>query len=235
MPVHNWKGIDDGVFHDLHCSWIAELKRVLNGGLLPPSYYAMSEQRTGNIGPDMLALEVDEIEGSNSGGTAVMAPPKVAMVKTFDVLAYVNRQNSIIIRHATDDRIVAVLEIVSRGNKWGKANLESFMEKAHGCLDHRIHFTYVDVHPPGQFDPYGIHGALCLENGDDPPAIPSGKTLSAAGYEAADIVSAYVNPFGVGDIIPVTPLYLRSKYYVMLPFEETYIAPFASFPQRLRT
>ena len=45
-----------GIFHDFHHSWIEEIKRSLNRGLLPPDYYALAEQITGNLGLDVLTL-----------------------------------------------------------------------------------------------------------------------------------------------------------------------------------
>jgi hypothetical protein len=238
MPVHNWKGIDDGIFHDLHCSWIVEIKRALNGGLLPPAYHAMAEQRARLIAPDVLTLKFDDIEiddFNSGGGVAIMAPPKTTHRKTFDVLAYVNRQNSIAIRHSSDDKLVAVLEIVSRGNKTGKANFDAFMLKAHSCLNQGIHFTYVDVHPPSALCSDGIHGAMCVENGDDPPENAPDNFLSAAGYEAGSIVNGYVNCFAIGDPIPDTPLFLHHDFHVMLPLEATYMQAFASYGSRMRT
>ncbi len=235
MPAHNWKGIYDGIFHQLHHNWVTHLSDCLNQGLLPPSYFALAEQRAGQVAPDVLTLEIDEADSSDSGGgTAILAPPKTAIKKTFDVLAYVNRQNRIVIRHVSPERVVAVFEIVSRGNKAGRQNLETFLEKANGCLERRIHFSFVDVHAPGNFDPDAIHGEICRDRGEEPPLIPFGKNLAAAGYEADGIVSAYVNPFGIGDVIPDTPLFLRSNSYVMLPLEETYMKAFSSLPRHYR-
>ena len=31
MPMHNWTRVSAGTFHDFHCSWIAELKKALEG------------------------------------------------------------------------------------------------------------------------------------------------------------------------------------------------------------
>ena len=45
MPIHDWKRVKAGVFHDFHHSWIEEIKRALNNGLLPADYYAMAEQQ----------------------------------------------------------------------------------------------------------------------------------------------------------------------------------------------
>ena len=235
MPVHNWKNIDDGIFHDFHCTWITAIKTVLNGGLLPPSYYALAEQRAGEILPDVLALQIDtDDSGASEGGTAVLAPPQTALKNTFKVLAYVNRQNSIMIRHASNDRIAAVFEIVSRGNKIGRQNFKTFLNKARSCLDRRIHFSFVDVHAPGMLDPHGIHGAICLQRGEDPPELPAGKILSDGGYEAGELITGFINPFGVGELIPPAPLFLKQDFYVMLPLEETYSNAYASLPRHLR-
>ncbi len=56
MPVHDWNRVTAGTFHDFHLAWIAELRRVLNRGLLPPGYYALAEQVAGEIIPDVLTL-----------------------------------------------------------------------------------------------------------------------------------------------------------------------------------
>ena len=129
---------------------------------------------------------------------------------------------------------MAVFEIISRGNKTGRQNFQSFMEKANGCFQRGIHFSFVDVHPPGNLDPDGIHGAICRERAEEPPQLLPGKILAAAGYKAADIVCAYVDPFGVGDDIPSIPLFLRHDYYVSMPLEETYKQAFSSFPAHIR-
>jgi hypothetical protein len=48
MPVHDWTLVEDGIFHDFHVGWIAQLRTALNNGLLPPGYYALEEgPRTG--------------------------------------------------------------------------------------------------------------------------------------------------------------------------------------------
>ena len=84
MPVHDWTKVPAGIFHHFHHSWIEEIARALNRGLLPRDYYAMSEQITGGFGPDVLTLNLP-VSGSLSaesppspGGIAVAdAPPKV--------------------------------------------------------------------------------------------------------------------------------------------------------------
>jgi hypothetical protein len=53
MPVHDWTRVEDGIFHDFHVAWIPELRKTLNGGLLPEGYYALAEQHAGKSIADM--------------------------------------------------------------------------------------------------------------------------------------------------------------------------------------
>lgn len=82
MPVHDWTHVDAGVFHDFHNVWIAALRNALNEGLLPPDYYAMSEQHAGKYLLDILTLHQSPARDNPrlvpSGGVAVAeSPPKV--------------------------------------------------------------------------------------------------------------------------------------------------------------
>ena len=63
MPIHDWTKVGAGIFHDFHQTWIIEIKRALNAGLLPAGYYALAEQIAGGLGLDVLALEAPAREG----------------------------------------------------------------------------------------------------------------------------------------------------------------------------
>lgn len=54
MPIHDWTLVRAGVFHDFHQEWAVCIKRALNGGILPPGYYAMVEQASLDRFPDVL-------------------------------------------------------------------------------------------------------------------------------------------------------------------------------------
>jgi hypothetical protein len=34
MPIHDWTRVGAGTFHDFHTTWIVELARAFNAGLL---------------------------------------------------------------------------------------------------------------------------------------------------------------------------------------------------------
>ena len=57
MPVLDWSRVEAGIFHHFHHSWIEELQRTLNRGVLPSDYYAMAEQHAAGFGPDVLTLQ----------------------------------------------------------------------------------------------------------------------------------------------------------------------------------
>ena len=171
MPVHDWSRVDAGIFHDFHHSWIEEIKRALNGGLLPPDYYALAEQFAGAFGPDVLTLQVDGAsdepaeeraasgdDGSRGTIAVATAPPEVRFTAVTEMEYYVRKQNSIVIRHVSDDRVIGLIEVVSPGNKSSRHALRSCVEKAAEILAHGCHLLVVDLHAPMARDPNGIRG-----------------------------------------------------------------------------
>ncbi|HJT76858.1 MAG TPA: DUF4058 domain-containing protein [Gemmataceae bacterium] len=53
MPIHDWTRVDGCIFDDFHLNWICTTKHALNGGLLPPDYYALIEQTAEGFGPQI--------------------------------------------------------------------------------------------------------------------------------------------------------------------------------------
>src|SRR4051794_39516082 len=66
MPMHDWKRADRDVYHDFHTSWIVEIRRALNHGILPRGYFALAEKSTGAVIPDVVTLQ--HWAGSNGAG-----------------------------------------------------------------------------------------------------------------------------------------------------------------------
>jgi len=251
MPVHDWTRVTAGTFHDFHLAWIAELRRVLNGGLLPPGYYALAEQVAGGIIPDVLTLQQasspDEApqlgaKPDSGSGAAVLAvteaPPRVSVTATTGEAATLAlRRRRIVIRHATGDRIIALVEIVSPGNKESFPMLEAFIEKAATALWAGYHLLILDLWPPGPFDPAGIHAALWTSVGGaapDPAPKDRPLTLAAYGVRAPGLFTAYLEPIQVGAELPDMPLFLAPERYINVPLERTYGAAWEGVPQRLR-
>jgi len=246
MPVHDWTRVAAGIFHDFHTDWIFTLKNALNQGVLPPDHYAMSEQVSGGLHPDVLALEhrdPSSITGngssapseSNGGIALAVKPPAVQFTASTEPERYALKRNRIAIRHVSDDHVVAIVEIVSPGNKGSRHALRSFVNKTLEVLYADIHLLVLDLFPPGRRDPQGIHAAIWSEISDDAFELPSDKRLTLASYVAgAEKIGAFVQPVAVGESLPEMPLFLKRETYVQTPLEATYAAAFAAVPRRWR-
>jgi hypothetical protein len=246
MPVHDWTRVIDGVFHDFHSSWITHLKETLNAGVLPDDYYALAEQVAGEATPDVLTLHVDGKGGSEppSAGasangptvcTLAAAPPQVRFSVEPEGAAYAGRRRRVVIRHRSGDRVVAVVEIVSPGNKSSRNAVRRFVSKAVDLLSAGVHLLVVDLLPPGPRDPRGLH-ALLWEEIDDahPYAPPADKPLTLASYRGYPAVRAFIEPVAVGDALRPMPLLLDPESYVNVPLEATYQAAYRGVPRRWR-
>lgn len=240
-PIHDWSLVDAGTFHHLHCYWIPEIGNALNGGILPEDYYAMAEQVAGSVVPDVLALREGEPSGDpekdglTTGATAIAAsPPRVRYTATLEMDEYARRQRALVVRHVRDDRVVALVEILSPGNKASRHAMRSFVEKAADALAQGVHLLLIDLHKPGPRDPQGIHGAVWEEIGDDSYVAPGDKPLTLVAYSAGHPKTAYIEPIAVGDLLPDMPLFLADDYYVNVPLEATYQAAWRGVPRRWR-
>jgi hypothetical protein len=152
-----------------------------------------------------------------------------------DIENYINKQRTIVIRHRSGDRVVALLEILSFGNKSSTAMFDAVMHKALTALNHGIHLLLIDLYPPTARDPQGIHGALWSRLTNDNYEAPPDKLLTLAAYKAGVDTTCYVEPVALGDALPHMPLCLTPEAYVSVPLEATYGAAYAGVPKRWRT
>jgi hypothetical protein len=197
----------------------------------------------GNTVPDVLTLQdsgsgadaVSEMLDDEGGVAVATAPPRTSIHEILDearVLAAKRRR--IVIRHATGDRIVALLEIVSLGNKSSSDAVDQFVDKSAAALNAGFHLMVIDLFPPGSFDPEGIHGRLWGSLGGH-HVQPEGKPLTLASYAAGGgdaLTECYVEPTAVGQTLFAMPLFLSIGRYVNVPLEETYLAAYAGMPAR---
>lgn len=140
MPIHDWTQVHAGTWPAFHHLWISQIQIALNGGRLPPNYYAQAEQVVGPMGPDVLTLQAPgppgAANGPEDGGLAIAtAPPRVRLVAEAEIDATARRQRTVVVRHVTGDRVVAFLEIVSPGNKSAAAAFRTFLAKAVQALE----------------------------------------------------------------------------------------------------
>lgn len=237
MPIHDWSRVEAGIFHHFHQGWTMEISNALNGGVLPPGYFALAEQIISGPIPDVVTLQrrtAPAAPAQPAGGVAVAdAPPRARFVASAEPDRYVRKANRIAIKHRLG-QVVAVIEVVSPGNKNSQHALRSFVEKAYELLSQGIHLLVVDLFPPSARDPQGIHKAIWDQINEEPFELPANKPLTVAAYCAGETKTAYVEPVAVGDALPSLPIFLDERIYVPAPLEETYKTTWAKCPQELR-
>jgi hypothetical protein len=148
---------------------------------------------------------------------------------------YRRKKSSLVVRHISGDRIVAMLEIVSPGNKSNRHAYQAFVDKACDLLEHRIHLLIVDPFPPAERDPHGVHGSIWEQVQGDAFDLPTDQPLTLAAYECDATTRAYVETIAAGQPLPDMPLFLEPNGCVMVPLEATYQTAFAAMPLRWRS
>lgn len=233
MPIHDWTRVTDGIFHDFHHAWIEEIKRYLNHGHLPEGYYALAEQLAGKLGPDVLTLYPGDKTQSRlkHPGGVVLAEraPKVRYRARTETETYAAKAKAVVIRHTSDHSVIAMVEIVSPGNKSNRRRIGSFVRKAEEALAAGIHLLIADLFPPTPRDPEGIH-RLIWDDRADGIVFDATKPFICAAYVGDPIPEAFVEPVGIGDALPEMPLFLSPEEYVPVPLEETYQSAWNEVP-----
>ena len=245
MPIHDWTQVTAGTFHHFHQTWIIEITRALNAGRLPDGFYAMAEQVAGGWGPDVLTLEgpfggddadvaASTSEVNNSGDWSSLAvaerPPQTRLHSKAEVDIYSEKASAVVVRHSSNHKVVAVIEIVSPGNKSSGKALTMFVDKAIEFLENDVHLLVIDLFPPGNRDPQGMHGAIWNTYTSEPfvpvPELP----LTLASYIGGGEYEAYVEPTAVGTPLIDMPLFLNARRYVPVPLEMTYQSAWEAVP-----
>jgi hypothetical protein len=133
--------------------------------------------------------------------------------------------------------LIAVIEIVSPGNKSSKARFRKFIEKTTELLDQGVHVLVVDLFPPTKRDPHGIHQAIWSEQYDGDFNFRPDKPLTLASYVAVSEDSAprsFVEPIAVGESLPAMALFLSAERYVNVDLEATYAGAWKVYPAPLK-
>lgn len=235
MAVHDWTRMDAGTFHAFHTAWITHLSEALNDGILPPSYYALPEQHGGRMIADVLTLQAPQVAvpppEPDEGGVAVVESPPRVRCKLSPSPGARGSRRTLTIRHVSGHRIIALVEIVSPANKDRAAHVTEFADKVETALWHGIHVLLVDLFPPGQYDPQGMHAVVWDRFDDQSYLVPTHEVLTLASYVAGPRPEAYLEHLAVGSALTEMPLFLNPDHYVNAPLESTYLAAYRGLPQ----
>jgi hypothetical protein len=237
MPIHDWTRVGAGTYHAFHTRWITHLGDALTKGLLPPDYYSDPEQHLVRRIADVLTLHAsDPVSPTRApeppAGTALAvleAPPRVSRTVALTPLP-TRARRTLTIRHTSGHRIIALIEVLSAGNKASTDDIAEFLRKAKDALAVGIHLTVIDLLPPGPFDPDGIHGTIMRAVCGEAYALPPERPLTFVSYAAGPTPVAYLQHPAVGDELPELPLFLTAERYVVLPLAASYATAWDGVP-----
>jgi hypothetical protein len=193
--------VDAGILHDFHNAWLMELRNFLNGGQIPPDYYALTEQDTGQVIVDL----------------SLSTSPRP-------------RRRNLAIRHVDGHRLIALAEIVSPANKDRSADVRELADKIESALELGVNVLLADLFRPGFHDPCGIHGTVWQRFDSVPYDPPPEKPLTVASYVAGPERAAFLEHLAIGAPLPDMPLFLHPERYIMVPLETTYQAAYRGMP-----
>lgn len=237
MPLHPWPLLDSGTWHAFHQHWIVTLCDALNDHGLPGDYFALPERRLVDPPAELanLGLDCGDDPAPPSPGRPqlIPTPPRTRLIQRAEAEIYANKADRIAVRHRHGN-VVAVVEIVSPGNKASRAEFRAFIQKSVDWIRQGIHLLVVDLFPPGSRDPQGIHKAIWDEFHEDELELPADKPLTLVSYDAGPTHVAYVEFVAVGDPLPAMPLFLEPQRHIPTPLEETYQESWRKFPAPLR-
>ncbi len=180
MPIHDWTRVDAGLFHAFRLDWITLLSC---SPALPRNTTHASSVGHFRTTTCYRRSRCGRHESNPDRGRAlpVSAPPSKTWMKTGSMLS--RRTASGCTTSGTN--IVAVVEIVSPGNKTSAhardANLRR--EAAAGYIAQEVHLLVIDLFPPSQRDPQGIHKAIWDQFIEEDFELPVDKPLTLVPYE----------------------------------------------------
>jgi hypothetical protein len=190
MPIHDWTKVPSGIFHDFHHSWIEEIHRHLNRGHLPEGFYALVERVS-----TCSAAGSWPLQGAEADGTEQYDDTRT------ELEIYAIKAKVVTIRHASEHHLVAMIEIVSPGNKSSKARIDSFDRNADEALTRGVHLLIVDLFPPTVYVSARLHRGRDFE-------LSVQKPLTCAAYVGDLFPEAFVEPIAIGDTLAEMPLFL---------------------------
>jgi hypothetical protein len=242
MSVHNWTRVGAGIFHAFHHSWIEEISRALNHGLLPSEYYALPEQHAAGFGPDVLTLarrprrrhRHQKHERPEQPGRRRLARSAQTETRRGDGTGLLSAQAEFRHRSPCQRR----LHRRDGGDCFSRQQVEPQRDplvrgKGGGAPRTRDSLADRGLAPAGPARPaHGIHAEIWEEIAGEESAAAADKPLTLAAYESDFSVRAYFVPVAVGDALTAMPLFLEPGKAVEVPLEETYCAAFAAVPRR---
>jgi hypothetical protein len=226
MPLHHWPN-PRVPWLSFHNHWVVRLVEYLNQEALPTGFRARPTELVVGIEPDLLVLQDHDMPHvatqpalSEATLTAIVPSPAdlplVGIYSAYDA-----------------SRLVAVIELVSPGNKDRSEAVSAFVEKVLFLLHDGVHVMVVDVislpRKPLRRDILARLDQPETEATADQLWLSSYCSLPARAPKSQLEVREWARAAEVGTTLPGLPLFLRAdQLWVNVDLEATYEATLAA-------
>lgn len=160
-----------------------------------------------------------------------LPPGFTALVERTEYEFSGTRPNRIVVKRGLG-RTLAVIEIVSPGNKRTRAAFDEFVSRIRDYLGRGIHVLLVDIFPPAAGD---LHDAVWNQLEGATPSSSNRTGPCVASYQAGASRHAFLDLLAVGDPLPDLPLFLTADQSVTVPLEAAYLRAWDDEPEVIRT
>lgn len=223
MPLHDWATTRG--WSGVHILWMTEILRFIKPRL-PEGFRAY-------VGTSPV-VAIDDPEGEPDvsvrrleGGTHRVLPddePDPFQPDWEVAVATLEEDRSLYLER--NGRLVAVVELVSPGNKDGNEKKAKYLSRYLGYLTNHVHLLLVDVHPKPYAYSFADRLAARLGVPDQTP-LPSPYAISyrvSSGDSTGGWLAVRKFPLAVGSTLPEVPLAIGFPDVVPVDLETTYMA-----------
>jgi hypothetical protein len=217
-------------WEEIHGMWPARIVLQLRT-LLPKGYVAGPKIHAGSqVEIDVAAFEQEDAprlpsyDPDGGAATAIWAPPEPTIVVETEIPDY--DEYEVRIYDAERGRqLVAVIELVSPGNKDRVEKRNAFVGKCAALLQKGIAVSIVDVVTPRQFNLYAELLQFLGQSDPtlgDPPSHLYAVSCRWRPQLKRMLLQTWSHTLTLGQLLPTLPLWLSGKLAVPLDLEQSY-------------
>ncbi len=220
-PQHHWESF--------HSNWATRLADLLNDRLLPPEYIAEEHTHAGTrLEIDVATFEQDTVSASPGNGGVAVLPRAVYTPPTPEFIlpaVFLDNFEVRVFSTAAGMTLVAVIELVSPGNKDRPEECRAFATQCASYLHQGVSLIVIDIATNRSAN---LHNEIVRLMQSNPACeLPRASNLYAVAYapvlrgEQAEI-ELWRSICAVGQPLPTLPLRLSGDLVVPIDFESTY-------------
>ena len=215
---HSWESF--------HSNWATRLSDAINAQL-PAEFFAEEHTHFGRVEIDVTTFERDEPGPIRNGAPVAVAEPTVWKPPAAAVTVPAVFPDSFQVRvfnTTSGPTLVAVIELVSPGNKDRAEERQAFAIKSASYLHQGVSLIIVDVVTNRGGN---LHNETARLFSDDPRLPMTGTDLYAVAYrpvvrDERSEIDVWLHPLAVGQSLPTLPLRLTGDLFIPVDLDASY-------------